>query len=39
MNSSDIVRMLWNYCNVLRDDLSACVHAQVGGMSYIGAAR
>lgn len=38
------------YCNVLpacrallgagrRDDLSTCVHAQVGGMSYIGAAR
>ncbi len=34
MTSSAIVQKLWNYCNVLRDDLSACVHAQAGGMSY-----
>ncbi len=25
-----IVQKLWNYCNVLRDDLSACGHAQAG---------
>ncbi|GBD98782.1 hypothetical protein BMS3Abin07_00809 [bacterium BMS3Abin07] len=23
----------WKYCNVLRDDLSACGHAQADGMS------
>ena len=34
MNTASIVQKLWNYCNVLRDDLSACVHAQAGGMSY-----
>jgi type I restriction enzyme M protein len=34
MNTSTIVQKLWNYCNVLRDDLSACGHAQAGGMSY-----
>jgi hypothetical protein len=34
MSAADIVSKLWNYCNVLRDDLSACVHAQAGGMSY-----
>ena len=33
MSPADIVQKLWNYCNVLRDDLSACVHAQAGGMS------
>jgi len=33
MNSLLIVQKLWNYCNVLRDDLSAC-DAQAGGMSY-----
>ena len=33
MTSSAIVQKLWNYCNVLRDDLSAC-DAQAGGMSY-----
>ena len=31
--STQIVQKLWNYCNVLRDDLSAC-DAQAGGMSY-----
>jgi hypothetical protein len=35
MSSSVIVQKLWNYCNVLRDDLSACEHAQAGGMSYL----
>lgn len=30
---SQLVQKLWNYCNVLRDDLSAC-DAQAGGMSY-----
>ncbi len=39
MNPADIVQKLWNYCNVLRDDLSACLpvrvtHLQTGGMSY-----
>jgi len=34
MSPSAIVQKLWNYCNVLRDDLSAWVHAQVGGLSY-----
>jgi len=44
MTPAAIVLKLWNYCNVLRDDLSACVpacraaaqarHAQAGGMSY-----
>ncbi len=34
MNTATIVQKLWNYCNVLRDDLSACGHAQAGGMSY-----
>jgi hypothetical protein len=33
MSPADIVQKLWNYCNVLRDDLSACEHAQAGGMS------
>lgn len=32
-NTSAIVQKLWNYCNVLRDDLSAC-DAQADGMSY-----
>lgn len=39
--SSQIVQKLWNYCNVLRDDLSAWdlpalqqAGAQAGGMSY-----
>ena len=31
--SHQIVQKLWNYCNALRDDLSAC-DAQAGGMSY-----
>jgi hypothetical protein len=50
MNSSRIVPKLRNYfivlptCHALlgagrRDDLSAGGHAQVGSMSYIGAAR
>jgi len=34
MTSSAIVQKLWNYCNVLSDDLSACEHAQADGMSY-----
>jgi len=33
MSPSAIVQKLWNYCNVLRDDLSAC-DAQADGMSY-----
>jgi type I restriction enzyme M protein len=33
MATFSIVQKLWNYCNVLRDDLSAC-DAQAGGMSY-----
>ncbi len=42
MTSSAIVQKLWNYCNILRDDLSApdresrsggC-SAQAGGVSY-----
>jgi len=33
MSSSAIVQKLWNYCNVLRDDLSAW-DAQAGGMNY-----
>ena len=44
MTSSAIVQKLWNYCNILRDDLSApdcerlsgrCGHAQGGGLSYL----
>ena len=35
MSSSAIVQKLLNYFNVLRDDLSACRHAQAGGMSYL----
>ena len=35
MSPADIVQKLWNYYNVLRDDLSACVHAQAGGISYL----
>jgi len=34
MTSSALVQKLWNYCNILRDDLSACGHAQAGGLSY-----
>ena len=34
-HSHQIVQELWNYCNVLRDDLSACGYAQAGGMSYL----
>lgn len=39
-----IVQKLWNYCNILRDDLSApdcerrsgrCGHAQASGLSYL----
>lgn len=33
MSPSAIVQKLWNNCNVLRGDLSAC-DAQAGGMSY-----
>jgi hypothetical protein len=36
--SNQIVQKLWNYCNVLRDDLSAC-DAQAGGISYLLARR
>ncbi len=41
--SSQLVQKLWNYCNILRDDLSAsdcerrsgrCAHGQAGGLSY-----
>ena len=32
--SHQLVQKLWNYCNILRDDLSACGHAQAGGLSY-----
>ncbi len=35
MTSSAIVQKIWNYCNILRDDLSACGHAQTGGLSYL----
>jgi hypothetical protein len=31
-HAPQIVQKLWNYCNVLRNDLSAC-DAQAGGMS------
>jgi type I restriction enzyme M protein len=30
-----LAQKLWNYCNILRDDLSACAHAQAGGLSYL----
>ena len=42
--SHQLVQKLWNYCNILRDDLSApdcerlsgrCGHAQGGGLSYL----
>ncbi len=33
MNTSSIVQKLWNYCNVLRDDLSVCGHAQAGAQA------
>jgi len=33
--SSHPVQKLWNYCNILRDDLSACGHAQADGLSYL----
>jgi len=32
--SDQLVQKLWNYCNNLREDLSACGHAQAGGLSY-----
>ena len=32
--SIQIVQKLWNYCNVLRNDLSAC-NAQADRMSYL----
>ena len=35
MSTADIVQKLWNYCNVLCDNLSACVHSQAGGMSCL----
>jgi len=34
MSPANIVQKLWNYSNVLRDDLSAVYHTQAGGMSY-----
>jgi hypothetical protein len=33
MRTTQRVQKLWNYCNILRDDLSACAHAQAGGLS------
>jgi type I restriction enzyme M protein len=33
--SHQLVQKLWNYCNILRDDLSACGHAQADGLSYL----
>jgi hypothetical protein len=33
--STQLVQKLWNYCNILRDDLSACGHAQADGLSYL----
>lgn len=33
-DSNQLVQKLWNYCNILRDDLSACEHAQAAGPSY-----
>jgi hypothetical protein len=33
--STQLVQKLWNYCNILRDDLSACGPAQAGGLSYL----
>ena len=42
MTSSAIVQKLWNYCNVLRADLSAWdlpSLQQAGGMSYLLARR
>jgi hypothetical protein len=35
MSSSVVDEKLWNYCNILRDDQSACGHAQAGGLSYL----
>jgi len=35
MSPTSIVQKPCNYCNVLRDDLSACGYAQVDGMSYL----
>jgi type I restriction enzyme M protein len=37
--STQLVQKLWNYCNILRDDLSACGHAQADGLSYLLARR
>jgi len=34
-SSHQFVQKLWNYCNILRDDLAACGHAQAGGLSYL----
>ena len=34
-SSHQLVQKLWNYCNILRDDLSAYGHAQGGGLSYL----
>jgi hypothetical protein len=33
--SNQLVQKLWNYCNILRDDLSAFGHAPAGGLSYL----
>ena len=34
-NCPQLLQKLWNYCNILRNDLSACGHAQAGGLSYL----
>jgi len=34
-NPHQLVQKLWNYCNILRGDLSVCAHAQADGMSYL----
>jgi hypothetical protein len=31
--STQLVQKLWNYCNILRDDLLACGHALVDGQA------
>ena len=39
VTSSAIVQKLWKYFNVLRDDLSACGHAQAGRPEPFGYAQ
>jgi hypothetical protein len=34
-NLTNSFKKVWNYCNILRDDLSACGHAQADGLSYL----